>query len=84
MDPHYNVLWVHDGGVGKLQCCNVLASACHMWLESNSSIFRAILSPELALPNKLDVRISRAQASLNLLACLDILTSAQDAKPACF
>ncbi|XP_067640218.1 E3 ubiquitin-protein ligase highwire isoform X3 [Eurosta solidaginis] len=82
LDPHYNVLWVYDGGVGKLQCYNVLAS--ELATCDNSSNFRAILSPELALPNKSDARISRAQASLNLLACLDILTSAQDAIPACF
>ncbi|XP_067623258.1 E3 ubiquitin-protein ligase highwire-like [Eurosta solidaginis] len=83
LNPHYNVLWVYDGGVGKLQCYNVLASelpTCGV----NSSNFRAILSPELALPNKLDARMSRGQASLNLLACLDILTSAQDAISACF
>ncbi|XP_054731353.1 E3 ubiquitin-protein ligase highwire isoform X3 [Anastrepha obliqua] len=83
LDPHYNILWVYDGGVRKLQCYNVMASEianCGV----NSSNFRAILSPELALPNKVDARISRSQASLNLLACLDILTSAQDAIPACF
>lgn len=26
LDPHYNVLWVYDGGARKLQCYNVLAS----------------------------------------------------------
>jgi len=31
-----------------------------------------------------DSRVARSQASLNLLACLDILTSAQDNIPGCF
>ncbi|XP_054087808.1 E3 ubiquitin-protein ligase highwire isoform X1 [Zeugodacus cucurbitae] len=83
LDPHYNVLWVYDGGARKLQCYNVLASEIAN-CGANSSNFRAILSPELALPNKVEARISRSQASLNLLACLDILTSAQDAIPTCF
>lgn len=26
LDPHYNVLWVYDGGARKLLCYNVLAS----------------------------------------------------------
>lgn len=50
----------------------------------NAANYRALLSPELSLPIKTEARVSRSQASLNLLACLDILTSAQDNIPGCF
>lgn len=36
------------------------------------------------MPDRVDSRVARSQASLNLLACLDILTSAQDNIPGCF
>ncbi|XP_037938854.1 E3 ubiquitin-protein ligase highwire [Teleopsis dalmanni] len=83
LDPYYNVLWVYDGGAKKVQCYNVLASEISK-NGINFSNYRAILSPELALPNKVNARVSRSQASLNLLSCLDVLTSAQDAIPNCF
>ncbi|XP_070133334.1 E3 ubiquitin-protein ligase highwire [Drosophila bipectinata] len=83
MDPTYNVLWVFDGVSRKLRCHNVVASDINE-NDGNSANYRALLSPELSLPSRPDSRVARSQASLNLLACLDILTSAQDNIPGCF
>ncbi|KAL9885814.1 MYC binding protein highwire isoform 2-T2 [Glossina fuscipes fuscipes] len=83
MDPWYNVLWVYDSNNRKILCYNVLASEIPL-VTQNSSNYRALLTPELSLPNKQDCHISRLHASLNLLACLDVLTSAQDVIPSCF
>ncbi|TDG40226.1 hypothetical protein AWZ03_013349 [Drosophila navojoa] len=83
MDPSYNVLWVFDGVARKLRCHNVVASEISE-CDVNAANYRALLSPELSLPCKAEARVSRSQASLNLLACLDILTSAQDNIPGCF
>ncbi|KAM8720838.1 hypothetical protein ACLKA7_006822 [Drosophila subpalustris] len=83
MDPSYNVLWVFDGATRKLRCHNVVASEISEF-DVNAGNYRALLSPELSLPSKAEARVSRSQASLNLLACLDILTSAQDNIPGCF
>ncbi|XP_023291814.2 E3 ubiquitin-protein ligase highwire [Lucilia cuprina] len=83
MDPMYNVLWVYDSNQKRVLSYNVLASEI-MATAVNCSNYHALLTPELSLPNKFDSRISRLHASLNLLACLDVLTSAQDVIPACF
>ncbi|XP_039231733.1 E3 ubiquitin-protein ligase highwire isoform X2 [Drosophila yakuba] len=83
MDPTYNVLWVFDGAARKLRCHNVVASDINE-SEANAATYRSLLSPELSLPDRVDSRVARSQASLNLLACLDILTSAQDNIPGCF
>lgn len=67
----------------------------HRVAEPSTSYVRTILSPELALPSTCvqtangpiitPTTVSRAQASLNMLACLDILTYAgADAIPGCF
>ncbi|ALC49441.1 hiw [Drosophila busckii] len=83
MDPSYNVLWVFDAMQRKLRCHNVIASEIAAD-DVNAATYKALLSPELSLPCKAEARVSRSQASLNLLACLDILTSAQDNIPRCF
>ncbi|XP_043660407.1 E3 ubiquitin-protein ligase highwire [Drosophila teissieri] len=83
MDPTYYVLWVFDGAARKLRCHNVVASDINE-SEANAATYRSLLSPELSLPDRVDSRVARSQASLNLLACLDILTSAQDNIPGCF
>ncbi|XP_030378381.1 E3 ubiquitin-protein ligase highwire [Scaptodrosophila lebanonensis] len=83
MDPNYNVLWVFDGIARKLRCHNVVASEI-VEGDMNARNYRALLSPELSLPIQSEARVSRSQASLNLLACLDILTSAQENIPGCF
>ncbi|XP_011290756.1 E3 ubiquitin-protein ligase highwire [Musca domestica] len=83
MDPMYDILWVYDCNQKKVLSYNVLASEIQQ-TGMNSSNYRALLTPELSMPNKFDSKISRLHASLNLLACLDVLTSAQDVIPACF
>lgn len=58
---------------------NVIGSEVPRNLEYSSHIL-ALLPPELMLPKKADVFITRNLASVNLLACLDILTSVPDYK----
>lgn len=82
LDTCFGVLWVFDAMSKSIMCYNVIASEIPA-IESHAYL-RAILSPELALPLKPDVPVTRQQASLNVLACLDILTSGQDSIPACF
>lgn len=82
LDTCFGVLWVFDAISRKIMCYNVIASEIND--GEGLSYLRAILSPELALPLKPDVQVTRNQASLNILACLDILTSCQDSLPNCF
>lgn len=83
LESNYGNLWVFDGLSKTIHCYNVIASEMidHF---NNVTDMRAILTPELALPSKTDSQVTRYQASMNLLACLDILTSASDAIPHCF
>lgn len=82
LDTCFGVLWVFDAISRKIMCYNVIASEISD--GEGLSYLRAILSPELALPLQPDVQVTRNQASLNILACLDILTSCQDSLPNCF
>lgn len=77
LDPCYGVLYVFDAIAKKMLCYNVIASEIPNNVEYSANL-KAILSSDLALPQKSDVQITRGLASINLLACLDILTSAQD------
>lgn len=78
MDPLYGVLWVFDAVEKKCSLYNVIGSEIPSHMEYSRDIM-AILKPELMLPKKTDVLITRNLASVNLLACLDILTSVPDA-----
>lgn len=78
MDSMYGVLWVFDAIEKKCKMYNVIGSEVPRNVEYSSHIM-AILQPELMLPKKTDVLITRNLASVNLLACLDILTSVSDA-----
>lgn len=82
LDTCFGVLWVFDTVSKKIMCYNVIASEIPS-IEGQSHL-KSILSPELALPLKPEISVTRNQASLNLLACLDILTSGQDSIPSCF
>jgi E3 ubiquitin-protein ligase MYCBP2 len=57
-----------------MMCYNVVAC------ESRATEFLppSILSPELALPVVTSCFVTRSQAALHLLSCLDTLTQAQD------
>lgn len=78
MDSLYGVLWVFDAIEKKCLLYNVIGSEIPRNLEYSNHAM-AILQPDLMLPKKADVLITRNLASVNLLACLDILTSMPDA-----
>lgn len=83
LDSCFGVLWAFDAMSKSIMCYNVIAS--EIPVVDGRSYLRAIVSPELALPLRpADVPVTRQQASLNVLACLDILTSGQDSIPGCF
>ncbi|XP_055684525.1 E3 ubiquitin-protein ligase highwire isoform X1 [Lutzomyia longipalpis] len=84
LEPNYGNLWAFDAIAKRMYCYNAIASDLVNTSGECSSDLRAVLSSHLALPSKLDVPITRSQASLNLLACLDILTSSADNIPQCF
>lgn len=83
MDSFYGVLWVFDAVEKKCSLYNVIGSEMPR-NQDYSSHLQAILKPELTLPRKSEMFITRNLASVNLLACLDILTSVPDAIPLCF
>lgn len=78
MDSLYGVLWVFDAIEKKCLLYNVIGSEIPRNLEYSNHVM-SILQPDLMLPKKTDVLITRNLASVNLLACLDILTSVPDA-----
>ncbi|GAB0089308.1 E3 ubiquitin-protein ligase highwire [Sergentomyia squamirostris] len=80
LEPSYGNLWAFDAIAKKMYCYNVIAGD----MTNPSEDLKAILSSHLALPSRVDLPITRSQASLNLLACLDILTSSSDNIPHCF
>lgn len=82
MDPTYQVLWSYDSKSRQMCSYNVVASK--MVLESDNSHGQGIISPELAIPMKTPVEVTRSQVSMNILACLDILTVCQNSIPGCF
>lgn len=82
IDSIFNVFWIFDGSDKQISCYNVLASGINE-KHPDSTNFRSVLSPELCLSSNKSC-VSRSQASLNLLSCLDVLSSAQDSIPYCF
>lgn len=67
LDPLYNVLWSYNNKNGIMQ-------SYQPTLASNKDVRESILTPELALPLAVNTQVSRNQASLNMLSCLDTLT----------
>lgn len=78
MDPCFGVLWVFDAVEKKCSYYNVIGSEIQRYGEYSNNIL-AILTPELALPKQSEAMISRNLAAVNLLACLDVLTSVPEA-----
>ncbi|KAG5884565.1 hypothetical protein JTB14_006591 [Gonioctena quinquepunctata] len=87
MDPIYNVLWSYDSGCNEFSCHNIIAcelrskNAIDNQVTSDKTPNRnlqlaSILSPELALPVTTNCFVTRFQAAINLLCCLDILSIA--------
>lgn len=81
LEAVYGNLWMFDAVTRAFHFYNITAS--DMGIGRGAHI-RAILTPELALPVSVEGEVTRYQASMNLLACLDILTSASDVIPHCF
>ncbi|GLH12984.1 Probable E3 ubiquitin-protein ligase HERC2 [Gryllus bimaculatus] len=74
LDPLYNVLWSYHPSSQEVACYNVVASEARAAACTPPSI----LSAELALPAASHCHVTRAQAALHLLGCLDTLTQAQE------
>ena len=68
LDPIYNVIWAYDNGNLTSYHPVILNS------ETNKTFKESILTPELALPLASKTSVSRNQASLNMLSCLDTLS----------
>lgn len=77
LDPCFGALWVFDAVEKKCSYYNVIGSEIQRNGEYSNNIL-AILTPELSLPKRSDATISRNLAAVNLLACLDVLTSVPD------
>jgi E3 ubiquitin-protein ligase MYCBP2 len=72
---YYNICFVsYHPGTHDVMCYSVVAC------ESRATEFRppSILRAELALPVLASCFVTRSQAALHLLGCLDTLTQAQD------
>jgi E3 ubiquitin-protein ligase MYCBP2 len=80
LDPLYNVLWSlsSEDGLLAVQCYNPTATD----LSDGVADRQTILSPDLALPVRAACLVSRSQAALNLLSCLDTITGATAAASA--
>lgn len=77
LDPWFGMLLVFDAIEKKVSYYNVIASEICSKTEFTGHL-KAILTPELALPQRNETFVTRNLASVNLLACLDILTSLED------
>ena len=69
LDPLFNVLWSICGETGTVQCHNPTTHDIELEGKQN------IMTPDLALPVTPSCLVSRSQAALNLLSCLDTITS---------
>ena len=83
IDPLYNVLWAYDHAKQTLK--SYVASAGDFAekgvvaaTDDPATDLTTIISPELALPMAPGSLVSRNQASLNLLSCLDTLNLMPD------
>lgn len=83
MDAYYGILWVFEAIEKKCFLYNVVASDAQRNTDYSNHVL-ATFKPEILLPNKTDVMITRNLATVNLLASLDVLTSIPDAIPSCF
>ncbi|KAH0954749.1 hypothetical protein HN011_008203, partial [Eciton burchellii] len=74
LDPLYNVIWTFNSANNEISLYNVISTETRAILSLEASI----LSPGLALPVVSTCFVTRSQAAMHLLACLDTLTQAQD------
>lgn len=71
LDPLYNVVWCYQPRSHAMVCYNAVSSETRVPDPP-------ILSSELALPVVANCFVTRAQAALHLLCCLDTLTRAHE------
>ncbi|KAL9694804.1 hypothetical protein quinque_014089 [Culex quinquefasciatus] len=83
VDPCFNILWGFDSVSKTMMFFNVIASEISPSAEHAKDLV-ALLTPEIALPTHEDAEVTRYQASLNILATLDILTTNQKMLKTCF
>lgn len=76
LDPLYNVIWTFNSANSEISSYNVISSEA----RSIPGLESSVLCPELALPTISTCLVTRSQAAMHLLACLDTLTQAQDEK----
>lgn len=74
LDPLYNVIWTFNSANNEISLYNVISTETRPIPGLEASIF----SPGLALPVVSSCFVTRSQAAMHLLACLDTLTQAQD------
>uniref|UniRef100_A0ABM0LXG7 Probable E3 ubiquitin-protein ligase MYCBP2 n=1 Tax=Saccoglossus kowalevskii TaxID=10224 RepID=A0ABM0LXG7_SACKO len=78
LDPVYDVLWSYDPLTSHVCCYNVLTGDAHDIVTKDSSERPSILNCEFTIPCQSDTSTTRAHCALNLLCCLDTLTTSQD------
>lgn len=78
MDTYFGILWVFDAIEKKCLLYNVIASEAQRNMTYSNHVL-ATFKPEIMLPNKTDMLITRNLATVNLLGCLDVLTSIPEA-----
>ena len=76
LDPLYNVIWSFDPTNSETCSYNIISTEA----RTIPGLEVSILSPGLALPIIPTYFVTRSQAAIHLLACLDTLTQAQDEK----
>ncbi|CAL1686165.1 unnamed protein product [Lasius platythorax] len=74
LDPLYNVIWTFNSTNNEISLYNVISTET----RTIPNLEASILNPGLALPVVSTCFVTRSQAAMHLLACLDTLTQAQD------
>ncbi|KAG7189524.1 hypothetical protein KM043_017215 [Ampulex compressa] len=74
LDPLYNVIWTFNLINNEISLYNIISADT----RTIPGLEVSILSPGLALPVVPNCFITRSQAAMHLLACLDTLTQAQN------
>ncbi|KAG9437358.1 E3 ubiquitin-protein ligase MYCBP2 isoform X10 [Apis mellifera carnica] len=74
LDPLYNVIWTFNPINSEISLYNIISTE----VRTIPGLEVSILSPGLALPVVSNCFVTRSQAAMHLLGCLDTLTQAQD------
>lgn len=74
LDPLYNVIWTFNPINSEISLYNIISTE----VRTIPGLEVSILSPGLTLPVVSNCFVTRSQAAMHLLGCLDTLTQAQD------